>query len=41
MGAEEGADMAYRQRNLVWSVLPRIKADLRIGREMQVSIATA
>src|SRR6202040_1022164 len=34
MGAEEGADMAHRQRNLVWSVLPRIKADLRIGREM-------
>src|SRR5260370_41438629 len=34
MGAEKGADMTHRQRNLVWSVLPRIKAHLRVGREM-------
>jgi hypothetical protein len=26
--------MAHRQRDLVWSVLPRIKAHLRVGREM-------
>ncbi len=34
MGAEKGADMAHRQRNLVRGVLPRIKAHLRVGREM-------
>jgi hypothetical protein len=34
MGAKKGADMAHRQRNLVWGVLPRIKAHLRIRREM-------
>jgi hypothetical protein len=34
MGAEKGADMAHRQRKLVWSVLPRIKTHLRVGREI-------
>jgi hypothetical protein len=34
MGAEKGADMAHRQRNFIWSVLPRIKAHLRIGCQM-------
>src|SRR5215467_2283576 len=34
MGAQKGADMAHRQWNLVWSVLPRIQAHLRIGCQM-------
>src|SRR5208282_5578006 len=34
MGAKKGADMAHHQRNLVWGVLPRIQAHLRVGREM-------
>jgi hypothetical protein len=34
MCRENCADMAHRQRSLVCGVLPRIKAHLRVGREM-------
>ena len=39
MGAKKGADMAHRKGNLIRGVLPRIKAYLRIGREMHKSLA--
>src|SRR6266446_10024971 len=32
---EEGADVAHRQRDLVRGVLPRVEADLRVGRQMR------
>ena len=35
MGAEKGADMAHRQRNVIGGVFPRIKAHLRVRREMR------
>ena len=34
MRPEEGADVAYRQRDLVLGVLPRVEAHLRVRRQM-------